>query len=327
MTLNIFTMKATKIHRFAILTLLLVFILGCQPKKVLTPGEGYVEVTGGKVWYRIVGQGDQTPLLLLHGGPGFPSYYLNPLAALSKDRPVIFLDQLGCGRSDNLEDTSLMTVDAFVEQLEQFRASLGLEEFYLYGHSWGTMLGMDYYVKYPQHIQALILASPALSTSKWTEDAEVLIATLPESVQMAINTNVETGTYDAPEYQQAINEYYQRFVARKLPWDPNMDSTFTQANEEIYNHMWGPSEFTATGNLKYYDRTADLSKIEVATLYICGEYDEARPPTVQYYQSLTPGSKFVMIENAAHVTMHDNPQRDIEVISSFLNEIDLTSGK
>ena len=189
------------------------------------------------------------------------------------------------------------------------------------------MLGMDYYLKYPQHIQALILASPALSASKWTEDAEVLIATLSDSVQMAITTNAENGTYDAPEYQQAINEYYQRFVARKLPWDANMDSTFTQANEEIYNHMWGPSEFTATGNLKDYDRTADLSKIEVPTLYICGEYDETRPPTVQYYQSLTPGSKFMMIENAAHVTMHDNPQRDIEVISRFLDEMDLRSGK
>ena len=315
-------MKKIKVFELGILTILTALVIGCQSNNKLTSGEGYVEVTGGKVWYRIVGDGDKTPLLLLHGGPGFPSYYLNPLADLSKERPIIFFDQLGCGRSDSNNDSSLMTVDAFVEQLEQLRAALGLKEFYLYGHSWGTMLGIDYYLKYPIYIKALVFASPALSVSKWINDAEELIATLPDSIQLAIKINVENGTYDSPEYQQAINVYYQNFVARKLPWDANMDSTFSEANSEIYNYMWGPSEFTATGNLKDYERCDKLAKIEIPTLFVCGEYDEARPSTVQYYQSLTPGSKFTMIKDAAHVTMHDNPKQDIQVIGNFLLEIE-----
>ena len=184
------------------------------------------------------------------------------------------------------------------------------------------MLGMDYYLKYPQHIQALILASPALSASKWTEDAEVLIATLSDSVQMAITTNVENGTYDAPEYQQAINEYYQRFVARKLPWDANMDSTFTQANEEIYNHMWGPSEFTATGTLKKYDITSRLAEIRIPCLFITGEFDEARPSTVQYFHTMVSRSKFEIIKDAGHATMHDNVRQNIKVIRDFLIDIE-----
>jgi len=315
-------MKNIKVYELGILALLTAFIIGCQTKNVLTSGEGYADVTGGKVWYRIVGDGDKTPLLLLHGGPGFPSYYLNPLAALSKDRPIIFFDQLGSGRSDYNNDRSLMTVDAFVEQLEQFRAALGLMEFYLYGHSWGTQLGLDYYLKYPDHIKALVLASPALSVSKWINDAEELIATLPDSNQVAIKINVEKGTYDSPEYQQALNVYYQNFVAKKLPWDANMDSTFSQANEEIYNYMFGPSEFTVTGNLKDYERSDKLAEIDIPTLFICGEYDEARSSTVKYYQSLTPGSKFAMIEDAAHITMHDNPKQNNQVIENFLLEIE-----
>ncbi|GAG20151.1 unnamed protein product, partial [marine sediment metagenome] len=261
-------------------------------------------VTGGKVWYRIVGEGDETPLLLLHGGPGFPSYYLNPLSALSKERPIIFLDQLGCGRSDDNTDTTLMTVDTFVEQLDQFRSALGLKEFYLYGHSWGTMLGIDYYLKYPKQVKALIFASPALSISRWVKDGKELIATLPDSVQIAIEINEERGNYNSPEYQHAVNLFYQNFVARKLPWDANMDSTFAEVNIDIYNYMWGPSEFTATGTLKDYERIDKLAEIRVPTLFICGEFDEARPSTVQYFQSLTPGSKYAMIEGAAHVTMH-----------------------
>ena len=284
--------------------------------------EGHVNVTGGKIWYRIDGHGDKTPLLLLHGGPGFPSYYLNPMSALSKDRPIIFFDQLGCGRSDNNTDKGLMKVDAFVEQVEQFRVALKLEKFYLYGHSWGSMLGLEYYLKYPEHIKALILASPALSISKWIGDAEVLIATLPDSIQSAIKTNVENRTFDTPEYENAINAYYQQFVARKLPWDENMNNTFSQANLEIYKYMWGPSEFTATGNLKDYERSDKLAKVEIPTLFICGEYDEARPSTVQYYQSFITHSKFALIKDAAHLTMHDKPEQNNKVIDDFLLEVD-----
>src|SRR5688572_992114 len=101
-----------------LLFLLAVVILSCQSKKLLTPNEGFVSVSGGKVWYKIVGEGDNTPIILLHGGPAVPSYYLNPLAELGKNRPVIFYDQLGCGRSYKDIDTSLMTVDSYVEQLE-----------------------------------------------------------------------------------------------------------------------------------------------------------------------------------------------------------------
>ena len=55
----------------------------------LEPGEGFVDVTGGQVWYRISGSGTAMPLILLHGGPGFPSYYLKPLEPLADERPVI----------------------------------------------------------------------------------------------------------------------------------------------------------------------------------------------------------------------------------------------
>jgi proline iminopeptidase len=67
--------------------------------------EGYIEVPGGRVWYRAVGeQSDAIPLLCLHGGPGFTHYYLEPLETLAEHRRVIFYDQLGCGRSDQPDD-------------------------------------------------------------------------------------------------------------------------------------------------------------------------------------------------------------------------------
>ena len=84
----------------------------------------------------------------------------------------------------------------------------------------------------------------------------------------------------------------------------------------------GPSEFTATGELKNYDRTNRLHEIKVSTLLIAGEFDEARPSTVKYYQSLVPGAKFEMIEGAAHLTMQDNPGQSNKVVIDFLNNIE-----
>lgn len=315
-------MEFYKLSRFIFFILLILSILNCKQQNKLKPAEGFITVKGGKVWYKIVGEGVKTPILLLHGGPGVPSFYLNPLTALGKDRPVIFLDQLGCGRSDKITDTSLMTVENFVDQIKQIKDSLGLKDFYLYGQSWGTMLGTDFYLKYPEGIKAIIFSSPAISIPMWLSDADTLITTLPDTIQNSIRTNEQNKTYESPDYQNAILVYYQHFLARKLPWSSDIDSSFLLMGTNVYNFMGGPSEFTMTGTLKDYDRTNRLSEIKVPTLFITGEFDEARPSTVKYYQSLVPGAKFELIENAGHLTMQDNPEKNLKVITDFINGLE-----
>tara|TARA_R110002124_G_scaffold60757_1_gene166540 strand:- start:9333 stop:10280 length:948 start_codon:yes stop_codon:yes gene_type:complete len=312
-------MKAIKL---SLLLSLIVTLFGCQPEQRLEQGEGFIETVNGKIWYRVTGNGNGTPLLLLHGGPGFTSHPLNPMSELGSDRPIIFIDQLGSGRSDILKDTSLMTIENFVEHISQVKSGLGLNEFYLYGHSWGTMLAMDFYLKYPEGIKGIIFASPLLSTEMWSKDADKLIKELPDSVQQDIAIHTANKTYDSPEYQEAMGVYYTNYVARKTPWDANIDSTFSMANLEIYSFMWGPSEFKATGNLKDYNRLDEVKTISVPTLFICGEYDEAQPSTVQFYQSLVRNSRFEVIENSAHVLTHDNPEKHNQIVREFLMEND-----
>jgi proline iminopeptidase len=285
--------------------------------------EGFIEVEGGKIWYRIDGKGDKTPVLLLHGGPGSSSFNLDPLKELSQDRPVIFLDQLGCGRSTRITDTTLMTIEKNVEQLEQVRKALKLDKFYLYGHSWGTMLGMDYYVKYPKGIQGLIFSSPLFSTKIWTDDADTLIKTLPEATQKAIRESERQKKYASEAYKEAMKVYYKAYVRRSDKSKSQQDSAAKFFGENVYNFMWGPSEFTATGNLLNYNRLKDLPKITVPTLLTAGEFDEARPSSVRYYTSLIPGAQFKMIPQAAHSTMMDNPKEYIGVLREFLRKMDI----
>lgn len=300
--------------------LLLASVTACRQNQI-RPAEGLLPVTGGKIWYTVLGKGDKTPILLLHGGPGSTSYYLNPLRPLSEERPVIMFDQLGCGRSDRITDTTLMTIDNHIDQIRKLLSFLEIREFYLYGHSWGTMLGTDYFLKHPEGIKALILASPCLSAKRWIADSDTLIHSLPDSVQLILEQS-RVNIQDSARLLTAIEVYSNNFYTRKLPKSEDAVKSDLYAGKNVYEYMWGKSEFSASGTLKDYDRTQDLAKIRVPVLYTTGEYDAARPVTVAYYQSLTPGSRFVVIKDAGHSTMHDNAREELEAIRGFLNELE-----
>ncbi len=304
------------------LCVLAVLALSACQSAGLLQGEGFVEVTGGKVWYKIVGSGERTPLLVLHGGPGSSSVYLKPLEALAADRPVIFYDQLGCASSPGPSDTTLWTIERFVEEITQVREALGLKEIHLYGHSWGTMLAVDYMLNRPAGVSSLVLASPALSVPRWIHDADSLLGALPDSVQEVIRHHEREKTTDSPEYQSAVMVYYGQYLARRQPWSDDVNSAFAQMNLAMYGYMWGPSEFTSTGTLSDYDRTDRLGEITIPTLLTAGQFDEATPATVKYYQSLIPGAEFALLKNCAHFTMHDDPETDIKIIRDFLAQVE-----
>jgi proline iminopeptidase len=314
-------MEDPMIQRLCATALLGGAVLACAPRG-LQPGEGFVEVPGGKVWYRISGSGTATPLLLLHGGPGAPSYYLKPFEALADERPVILYDQLGGGRSDPITDTTLLTVERFVAELAAVRAALGLDEVHILGHSWGTMLATDYLLTRPAGVRSVIFASPAISIPRWMADADTLLLTMPDSIQAAVARHEADGTFDAPAYRGAVMAFYQRYLARSLPWSADLDSTFAQFSIPVYGYMWGPSEFTATGSLRHYDRTDRLGEIAVPALFTTGRYDEARPATVEYYRSLVPGAELAVLEHSAHLTMQDEPGENVRIVREFLRRVE-----
>jgi proline iminopeptidase len=299
----------------------ILILAGCATNPHLKSGEGYVEVEGGKVWYGIMGEGENTPLLVMHGGPGSTSRSFYQYSSIAEDRPIIMFDQLGSGRSDYHEDTSLLKVENFVAQVEALRKELGLKDFYVLGHSWGSALGLEYYLARPDGIKGLIFSSPYFSTAIWDADADTLISTLPDSIQSAIKKEEETRDFLSAEYLHANEVFAKNFGLRKTRLSSELDTVPSESNSFIYNYMWGPTEFTATGTLKNYDRLTELKEVKVPTLFMTGEFDEARPSTVRYFQSLAPNSKFVMIKGAGHSTVHDNKDQTINAVREFLNSV------
>ena len=303
--------------------LLLCLLTSIAHADALQPGDGFANVPGGPVWYRIVGGGDGKPLLVLHGGPGGTSCGYSRLDPLGSDRPIIRYDQLGTGRSGRPDDDSLWRTEHFVERLHALRLSLGLDDFHLMGHSWGGALAAAYVLeKGTEGIASVVLSSPLLSTSMWIEDANFLRSQMPQDIQDVLDEHEAAGTIDSEEYQAASDEFYRRHVygGDRVPAPENCEGVI--GSSMIYNFMWGPTEFRATGNLLDFDVTDRLGEIDVPVLLVAGEHDEARPERMAQFQQLIPGAELVIIKDAAHGTLSRQPEIYRQALTKFFDRVE-----
>lgn len=292
----------------------------------LEPASGFIEVQGGPVWYEISGSGSGIPILMLHGGPGGTSCGFSNLASLGEERSIIRYDQLGSGRSGRPDDMSLWQVNRFIEELHTVRMELGLDNLHLLGHSWGGALAAAYVLeKGTDGIASLILSSPLLSTQLWIEDANYLRSQLPEDIQTALDTHELAGTLDSAEYQAATNEFYRRHVYGGDRIEPPANCNGVTSNSEIYEYMWGPTEFLATGTLIDFDVSKRLNEIDIPVLFIAGEFDEARPERIGEFQQLIPNAQLMIIEDAAHASYRKKPEEYSAALQSFLETVESES--
>lgn len=288
--------------------------------------EGYMDVPGGEIWYQLHTnhrhQGNNIPIIMLHGGPGTPHNYLLNLSKLSNDRTTVFYDQLGCGKS-SIQNTKkeLWQLSRFVSELEILVNTLKIDQFHLFGHSWGGSLAVEYALAHPKKVKSLILASPVLSVPLWIEDTKRLLHSLPEPTQEIIRQHEEAGTTNSTEYQTA-KTLFNNLLCRIHPDPENLTYSLNHSNRDIYQTMWGPSEFSVTGNLKNFDRLNDLEKLTMPILMTCGRFDEASPQTMQKAQEKSKNAKLVIFEQSAHVPHLEEPEKYFDSLVSFLSDIE-----
>ena len=290
--------------------------------KIEQAQEQRVEVTGGSVWTARLGPSDGTPILLLHGGPGAASYYMIPLAErLAEHRPTIVYDQLGCGRSDQPDDTSLWTVDRSVEEVDQVRAALGLERCHLLGQSWGGWLSIEYMTRGATGIERLVLASTSASIPEFMAGARGLIEQLPEPHRSVLIELGDRGDYDHPDYLAAVDVFYHRHLCRMEPWPEALVQSGQQMDgNQVYLTMNGPTEFDVIGLLRDWDRTADLGRIRVPTLVTCGRYDEITPSCSETITRGIPDARMHVFEESAHCAHLEEADDFARIVEAFLSE-------
>jgi dienelactone hydrolase len=125
---------------------------------------GYHRLGGVDQWVMIRGESlTNPPLIHLHGGPGFsetrPFRHFN--ASLERSFTVVYWDQRGAGKSfaRNIERSS-MTVEQFIADLDELvdavRIRVGMDKVAIFGHSWGSVLGVLYAARFPQKVAAYV---------------------------------------------------------------------------------------------------------------------------------------------------------------------------
>lgn len=291
---------------------------------VRTGGSRSIRIDGKyNVWVKQVGTGS-IPVLTLHGGPGVPHYYFECMEDFLPQAGIRFwyYDQLGCGFSDQPEDTSLWTLERFREEVEQVRAALGLDQFILFGQSWGGMLAIEYALKYPQYLSGLVISNMTASIPSYVSYVGQLRAALPADIRATLDKYEPRGQYDAPEYQDAmLRGVYNRHICRLDPWPEPVARAFAHLAAPVYNTIQGPNEFVVTGTMKSWDRWKDLPKLKMPTLLIVGRYDEMNPADIQKMGTLIPNAKVTICEKGSHLSMWDDQETYFAALIPWLKSV------
>lgn len=282
----------------------------------------YIKHKLGQTFYLSKGRNKRPPLIALHGGPGSGHNSLINLFDLAEDRKVYVYDQIGCGKSSKLK-SSKYAISTFVEELCILKKKWGIEQFHLFGTSWGTTLALEYYLSTKDtDCLSITFQSPLFSSHDWKNDAKKLISYLPKKHQKIIRYCHEIGATDSSVYKDAMHEYYRRHVCRNPEGLKAIFSRNDPDGKTIYTTMWGPSEFEPTGLLKKYDRINQLKNIDIPSLLVCGKYDEARPETVSAYADRMQNATFKVIPKSSHVILRENKEPLLRIVNKHIYQYD-----
>ena len=283
--------------------------------------EGYVDFRGHRTWYRFVGDLNSpvTPLLALHGGPGSTHNYFRPLEELASERPIVLYDQIGCGKSDRPTDIE-WSVDVFRDEVTTVRDQLALERIHLLGTSWGGMLAQEHVLSGATGIVSLILSSTLANLALWNEEQSKLKAQLPAEVVEVLDRHEAAGTFDDPEYAQAMEPYFDRHFYRGSLPRPELAAMDKGRAPDVYRAMQGPNEWMTTGALKGWDTRDRLHEIDVPTLVLRGAYDMCTAPVAAQLVDGIEGAREVVFEHSSHTPVLEETDRYLQVVGEFLRD-------
>jgi len=283
-----------------------------------------------RVWTKRVGNNPTIKVLLLHGGPGVTHEYFEALDSYFPAAGIeyYYYDQLGSAYSDQPDAPELWELPRFVEEVEQVRQALGLDQsnFCLLGHSWGGILAIEYALKYQRHLKALIISNMMSSIPAYNEYAnKVLMPAMDQTALAEIKHLEAAGDYENPRYMELLIEHhYVHHILRRAydKWPDPVNRAFAHLNPKVYIPMQGPSELGASGKLVDWDRTVDLRKISVPTLVIGARYDTMDPAHMESMAKQVQKGRYLFCPNGSLLAMYDDQKVYVDGVVGFLQDVD-----
>ncbi|MGY2133028.1 proline iminopeptidase-family hydrolase [Hymenobacter sp. HD11105] len=282
------------------------------------------------VWTKRVGNNPKMKLLLLNGGPGATHEYFECMESFLPAEGIefIYYDQLGCGNSDNPNDTAMWSLPRYVEEVEQVRQALNLDKdnFYLLGHSWGGILAAEYAFKYQDNMKGLIISNMMMSCPEYGRYAqEVLAKQMKPEVLAEIRQIEARKDFQNPRYMELLMpNFYAEHVLR-LPldqWPEPVNRFLGKTNQSLYVTMQGPSEFGIAGKLANWDRTPDLPKLAVPVLSIGGKFDTMDPEHMRRIATQVQNGTALICPEGSHMSLYDDQQTYMTGLIKFMKGVD-----
>ena len=292
----------------------------------MQPGEHQAVVNDVRLWYKVAGQAAGTPLLFLHGGPGYNSYSFEVQGgkALEGKLRMIYLDQRGSGRSER-PWTGAYTVPAMVEDIEALRKQLGVPKLALMGHSFGGALALEYAAAYPQHVSKLVLVSAASSIP---DACAARVAFLAKRYP----AELAKARAAAVERKETPDECF--FAFNSVPDDirervndetmfPDMNKVEEQRAVDAKSGLRNTGELGGAlwngGFLSY--RFSRFERVTMPVLVLAGEEDYAIGlPVQRALAKALPKARLVEYAGAGHFPYLDVPQRFAQDVVGFLRD-------
>ena len=281
-----------------------------------------------KVWTKQVGNNPTIKVLLLNGGPGATHEYFECFENFLPQEGIefIYYDQLGCGNSDNPQDTAMWSLPRYVEEVEQVRQALKLDSsnFYLLGHSWGGILAAEYAFKYQRHLKGLIISNMMMSCPDYGKYAdEVLAQQMKPEVLAEIRQIEAKKDFANPRYMGLLEpNFYAEHLCRIVPNPEPVTRSLGKLNQSLYVTMQGPSEFGISGKLTAWNRVPDLPKLRVPVLSIGGKHDTMDPAHMRMIATKVQRGNSLICPNGSHMSMYDDQQTYFNGLLAFLKAAD-----
>lgn len=290
--------------------------------KIITLDNGY------HLWTNTQGEGD-IHLLALHGGPGGNHEYWEDAAEQLKKQglnvQVTMYDQLGSLYSDQPDYTEpeiakkYLTYEYFLDEVDEVREKLGLDNFYLIGQSWGGLLVQEYAVKYGQHLKGAIISSMVDEIDDYVKHVNALREkTLSKEAVDFMKDCEAKNDYSNPKYQEYVQVMNENYIDRKQP--SKLYHLKALGGDAVYNAFQGDNEFVITGKLKDWHFRNQLKNIKVPTLITFGEHESMPLATGKKMAELIPNAKFVTTPNGGHHHMVDNPDVYYKHLADFIRD-------
>lgn len=280
-----------------------------------------------KVWTKRFGNNPKIKILLLHGGPAMTHEYMECFETFFQKQGFEFYeyDQLGSYYSDQPKDSSLWTVDRFVEEVEQVRQAIGADSsnFYLLGNSWGGILAMEYALKYQKNLKSLLVANMVASAPEYAKYAEEVLAKQMKPEVLAEVKELEAKKdFANPRYMELLMpNFYKEHLCRLTDFPDAFNRSMKHANGEIYTMMQGPSEFGISGRLANWDIKNRLKEITVPTLMVGAKHDTMDPKAMEEQSKMVKKGQFLYCPNGSHLSMWDDQKVFMTGVIKFINDV------